>query len=78
MDAATLRTLAETAAGLGALAAASMTANLLALRGLDPHEVPRCARVRIEWWCANVATVLWVSVALTLLGLAGMAATATL
>ncbi|GAA4166213.1 hypothetical protein GCM10022251_53380 [Phytohabitans flavus] len=73
-----LRTLAETAAGIGALATLSMTANLLALRGLDPRDVPGCVRVRVEWWSANVGTVLLVSAALTLLGLAGIAATATL
>jgi hypothetical protein len=78
MDAATLRTLAETAAGLGALATLSMTANLLTLRGLDRRDVPSCVRVRVEWWSANVGTVLLVSVALTLIGLAGIAATATL
>lgn len=78
MDPATLRTLAEALAGLGALVVVAMTANLLALRSLSPDEVPSCVRARVQWWRANTSTVLCVGVVLTVLGLSGMAATVTL
>jgi hypothetical protein len=78
MDPATLGTLAETLAGLGGLAAAGMAANLFALRGLSCDEVPRCVRLRLQWWNDNVAMVLFVCLAVALIGLAGMAVTAAL
>ena len=78
MEPAMWRTLAETLAGLGALAAVAVAANLFALRALSAHEVPRCLCKRIQWWNTNVTRVLLVSTAVALIGLAGMAMTATL
>ena len=72
MDPVTLRTLAEMAAGLGALIVVGMAANILALRALPDGDVPECVRARIQWWSANAATVLCVGAALALSGLAWM------
>jgi hypothetical protein len=76
MEPTTLAQLAETVAGFGALGVVTATLNLVALRVVRVDEVPGCVQARIRWWSAHNSTFLVVSVVVTVVGLALLAATA--
>jgi hypothetical protein len=76
MEPATLARVAETVAGLGAVGIVTAVLNLVALRVVRVDEVPGCVQGRIRWWSAHNPALLVVSVMVTVVGLAVLAATA--
>jgi hypothetical protein len=76
MEPTTLAQVAETVAGLGALGVVTAALNVVALRVVRVDEAPGCVRGRIRWWSAHNPAFLVVSVVVTVVGLALLAATA--
>jgi hypothetical protein len=76
MEPTTLAQLAQTVAGLGALCVVTAALNLVALRVVRVDEVPSCVQARIRWWSVHNPAFLVSSVAVTVVGLAILAATA--
>jgi len=67
-----VRTVAETAAGLGVIGLLVAATSLVALRAITVDDVPGCVRGRIRWWGSHPATVLVASAALTVAGLVAL------
>lgn len=76
MEPTTLAQVAEVVARLGALGVVTAGLNLVALRVVRVDEVPGCVQARIRWWSAHNPAFLMISVAMTVVGLAILAATA--
>ena len=66
--------LAEVLSLLGVLGVITAALNVVALRVVRVDEVPGCVQARIRWWGAHNAAFLMISAAMTVAGLAFLAA----
>ncbi|WP_433305864.1 hypothetical protein ACQP2F_19215 [Actinoplanes sp. CA-030573] len=73
-DPTTFAQVAGMVAGLGALGMLVAALNLVALRVVRADEVPAYVQTRIRWWTAHNTAFLVLCAALTVIGLAGLAA----